>query len=48
MMIRLLFFTIIFYSFSAIYTIQPTHATSKLGEIVFPTSGSGVAQNHFI
>jgi len=48
MMIRLLFFTIIFYSFSASYTIQPTHAASKLGEIEFPTSGSGVAQNHFI
>jgi len=48
MMIRLLFFTIIFYSFNASYTIQPTHAASKLGEIEFPTSGSGVAQNHFI
>ena len=48
MLIRLLFFTIIFYSFNASYTIQPTHAASKLGEIEFPTSGSGVAQNHFI
>jgi len=48
MVIRLLFFTIIFYSFNASYTIQAAHSTSKLGEIEFPTSGSGVAQNHFI
>ena len=48
MIIRLLLFTIIFYIFNASYTIQPVHATPKLGEIEFPTSGSGVAQNHFI
>ena len=48
MTIRILFFTIIFYSFSASYTIQQTQATSKLGKIQFPTSGSSVAQNHFI
>jgi len=48
MMIRLLFITIIFGSFNASYIIQPTHASSKLGKIEFPTSGSGVAQHHFI
>jgi len=48
MTIRLLFFTIVFYSFNANYTIHPIQAASKLGEIEFPTSGSGVAQNHFI
>ena len=34
--------------FNASYIIQPTHASSKLGKIEFPTSGSGVAQHHFI
>ena len=48
MMTRLLFFTIIFYSISASYTIQPIHATPKLSEIEFPTSGSSHAQNNFI
>jgi tetratricopeptide (TPR) repeat protein len=48
MTIQLLFFTIFFYSFSASHTIQHTQAASMLGEIQFPTSGSGVAQNHFI
>ena len=48
MMIRLLFITIIFGGFNASYIIQPTHASSKLGKIEFPTSGSGVAQHHFI
>ena len=48
MIIRLLFFTIIFYGFNANYTIQSTNASSKLGKIEFPTSGSGIAQHHFI
>ena len=48
MIIRLFFFTLIFFGFNASYIIQPTHASSKLGKIEFPTSGSGVAQNHFI
>ncbi|MBT3516533.1 MAG: hypothetical protein HN465_03020, partial [Nitrospina sp.] len=48
MTIRILFFTIIFFSSSAGYTTQQIQAASKLGEIQFPTSGSGVAQNYFI
>ena len=48
MTIRILFFTIIFFSSSAGYTTQQIQAASKLGEIQFPTSGSGVAQNYFL
>ena len=48
MVVRLLFFTIIFFGFIASHFIQSTHASPKLGKVDFPTSGSGLAQRHFI